>query len=186
MATKTVKVSDLTANEIPEEQQDVRLIVEHPDFDEPIGLEVLPQEIEGQLPQTQEYVAFSYGTTQTQRYLMPREEFNRLFPNGNADAILQRVHAEQEELRQQTAQRGRRRQQTRGTRPRVDYTSPEHAGEPHRGTISEAEAEYVQNNLAEVNRRRREQGYPELDPTNPRTAARYGFPPPGADEPDEV
>ena len=100
MGTRLFKVSDISGQIVDDEAQLTQLIVEeHPDFDEAIGLEVLPQEIEAQLPQAQEYVAFSYGT-QSQRYLLPREEFNQLFPNGNADAILQRVHAEQEELRQ--------------------------------------------------------------------------------------
>jgi len=34
----------------------------------------------------------------------------------------------------------------------------------------------MSTNLDEVNRRRREQGHAELDPTELRTAARYGFP----------
>src|SRR3712207_7701375 len=57
---------------------------------------------------------------------------------------------------------------------RRDFTSPEHAGEPHRGRITDAEKEYVRNNLAEVNRRLREKGMREIDPNDPEMAERYG------------
>ena len=70
--------------------------------------------------------------------------------------------------------RGRRRQ-TGERRARVDYTSPEHAGEPHRGTISEAEKAYVRDHLDEVNERLRGQGIREIDPTDPELAERYGL-----------
>ena len=49
---------------------------------------------------------------------------------------------------------------------------------PHRGTISEAEKEYVRNHLDEVNRRRKEQGHAPIDPADPRDAAKYSFEPP--------
>lgn len=182
MGTRLFKVSDISGQVVEEETQLTRLIVEeHPNFSESIGLEVLPEEIESQLPEQQEYVAFSYtfaGATEPQRFVLPLEEFNRLFPNANGDAILQRVHQEQQQAQEIAAKQGRGRRQPTGTRPRVDYSSAAHAGEPHRGTISEAEKEYVRNNLAEVNARLRANDQREIDPNDPEMAERYGLTPP--------
>jgi hypothetical protein len=59
-----------------------------------------------------------------------------------------------------------------------NYSSPEYAGLPHRGRVTDAEREYVRNNLEEVNRRRVEAGHDPIDPTDPRQAERYGLPTP--------
>jgi hypothetical protein len=66
---------------------------------------------------------------------------------------------------------------------RVDYASPEHAGMPHRGRITDAEKRYVQNNLDEVNKRRERAGHDPIDPTDPKMAEKYGL---SAQQPDAV
>jgi hypothetical protein len=58
---------------------------------------------------------------------------------------------------------------------RTNYASPEHAGEPHRGRITEAEKEYVRANLAEVNARLAAKGLRTIDPANREHAERYGL-----------
>ena len=45
MARVEIRVSDLTRQPIEDEEQAARLIVEQPDYPEPIGLDVLPDEI---------------------------------------------------------------------------------------------------------------------------------------------
>ena len=181
MGSVLFKVSDLTGEIIEDETQLTRLVVEsHPDYAESITLEVLPEEVEGQLPEQSEFVAFSYFPTndpEPRRFIMPIAEFHALFPRGNADETLARALSEQQE-QAQPQQRGGRRRQTSGRRPRVDYTSPEHAGEPHRGTISEAERIYVHDHLDEVNERLRQKGMREIDPTDLTMIERYGFTPP--------
>lgn len=188
MGTRLFKVSDISGRVVEDEAQLTQIIVQHhPNFDEPIGLEVLPEELEGQLPETeeQEYVIFSYtpaGATEGERYLLPLPEFNRLFPNDNATAVLERVYAEQQEAKQLARGRGRSRTQPGQRRQRVDYSSPEHAGEPHRGIISEAEKTYVRDHIDKVNERLRRQGLREIDPANPEMAERYGLPPTAHDD----
>jgi hypothetical protein len=49
------------------------------------------------------------------------------------------------------------------------------AGEPHRGRITDAEKEYVRNNLAQVNARLERDGYRTIDPEDPDMAERYGL-----------
>jgi hypothetical protein len=91
--------------------------------------------------------------------------------------VLQNALREQQE--QDGRQRGRRgtRRGTGQRRQRRDFASPEHAGEPHRGRITDAEKEYVRNNLDEVNRRLRDKGMREIDPSDPEMAERYGLTP---------
>jgi hypothetical protein len=75
---------------------------------------------------------------------------------------------------EETRRRGRRKSGRGGERrPRVDYTSPEHAGEPHRGRIPDEEKQYVRENLDSVDARLREQGMREIDPSDPQMAERY-------------
>ena len=75
---------------------------------------------------------------------------------------------------EETRRRGRRRRGRGGERrPRVDYTSPEHAREPHRGRIPDEEKQYVRENLDSVDARLREQGMREIDPSDPQMAERY-------------
>lgn len=175
MGNVLFKVSDLTGEIVQPEQeaQLTHLVVEqHPDYEEAITLEVLPEDIEGQLPEPTELVLISYND---QQYLIPVDQFELLFRKQDATAVLERALAAQQEERK--GRRGGRRRQEAGTRerrPRIDYTSPEHAGEPHRGTISEAEKAYVRDHLDEVNARLREQGLREIVPDDPEMAERYG------------
>src|SRR4051812_15088397 len=184
MARVTVKVSDLTGNQIPDEQSEARLVVEHPDFPEPIGLDVLPDEVLPLLTdENSRFVIVSMSDPESpnpQRYVLSLADFNQLFQRENMYDVLQRaLESQQEEREAETPRRGRGRKAVSETpRPRVDYSSAVHAGEPHRGTISEGEKEFVRKNLDEVNRRLREQGQREIDPNDPRMAVRYGFPPP--------
>src|SRR5947209_6632320 len=184
MARVTVRVSDLSGNQIPDEQASARLVVEHPDFPEPIGLDVLSDEVQPLLTdENSRFVIVSMSDPEEpnpQRYVLSLADFNQLFQREDMYNVLQRVlESQQAEREAETPRRGRgRRAAPSGTRERVDYTSPDHAGEPHRGMVSDGEKEYVRNNLGVVNNRLREQGYREIDPSDPRMAARYGFPPP--------
>jgi hypothetical protein len=170
-----VKVSDLSG-EIIDPSKLTRLVIEeHPDFPEPITLEVLPEEIETNLPEQEPYVLFSYqfaGQRRPQRYVMPVAEFNRLFrEEEDPSEVLRNALREQRRRRREGGAEAPRPER----RERVDYASPEHAGEPHRGLISEAERAYVREHLEEVNARLREQGMREIDPTDPGMAERYGL-----------
>jgi hypothetical protein len=187
MARVTVRVSDLSGTQIPDEQSGARLIVEHPDFSEPIGLDVLAEEVQPHLSEeNSRFVVLSMAEAENpnqQRYVMSLKDFERLFQTGDSTSVLQSAaETQQQEREAEISSRGSRKRAatsgTTGSRERIDYSSPEHAGKPHRGTISESEKEYVRNNLEEVNWRNREQGQPEIDPSDPRMAARYGFEPP--------
>ena len=57
---------------------------------------------------------------------------------------------------------------------RINYASPEHAGNPHRGRVTEAEREYVRTHLGEVNARLQAQGLRTIDPADSKMQERYG------------
>src|SRR3954469_24661243 len=171
MVRVTVKVSDLTGNQIPDEQSAARLLVEHPDFPEPIGLDVLPDEVLPLLTdENSRFVIVSMSDPESpnsERYVLSLADFNQLFQREDMYNVLQRALESQQE-EDATSRRGRGRKAASETpRPRVDYSSGAHAGEPHRGTVSEGEKEFVRKNLDEVNRRLREQGQREIDPNDP-------------------
>ena len=183
MATKTIKVSDLSGEEIRNEEQLARLVIEeHPDITESVTLEVLASEVESQLPEEQNYVRGTYYPSPEsggviRSFIMPVEDFNNLSQREDMATVLQNAQSQQQE--QDGRRRGRRgtRRGTGQRRQRRDFASPEHAGEPHRGRITDAEKAYVQNNLDEVNRRLRDKGMREIDPSDPEMAERYGLTP---------
>ncbi len=184
MARITVHVSDLTGQEITEDEQVAHLVVEHhPNFDEPITLEAKPEEIDLDAIHAQDFVVLSYyapGDRNPQPLFLHLDDFNDLFKQESLtpDEALERARTAQAEERPTTRRRGGRRGGSRQggqTRERIDYSSPEHAGEPHPGRITDAEKAYVRDHLDEVNERLRTQGRREIDPNDPMMAERYGL-----------
>ena len=57
----------------------------------------------------------------------------------------------------------------------INYDTLEHAGEPHKGRITEAERELVRDHLEAINDRLVTQGLRTIDPGDPEHAARYGL-----------
>jgi hypothetical protein len=183
MATKTIKVSDLSGEDIRNEDRLARLVVEeHPDITDSVTLEVLPKEVERALPEEQNYVRFTYfPPTESggapQSFIMAVSDFNNLSQKEDMATVLQNALREQQEQagRRRGRRGGRRAAAGQQRRQRKDFTSPEHAGEPHRGRITDAEKAYVRDNLREVNARLDREGYRTIDPNDPEMAERYGL-----------
>jgi hypothetical protein len=187
MARVEIRVSDLSREPIREETQAVRLIVEHPLYPEPVGLDVLAEEVAPHLTEeSSQFVVVSLEEPDNptpQRYVMALETFNSLFVRADAETALADAYSQQQEAQRNRRRGGRRtggrRQQAEPRqRERVDYATPEHAGEPHRGTVSDAEKDYVRQHLEEVNARLREKGMREINPNDSDMAARYRLDPP--------
>jgi hypothetical protein len=173
VAVKQVRVSDLSGRQATEEQF-VKLIVhEHPQYQGPITLDVLPEEL-GELPDSDQYVSIEViqpGERSGQRALLSVERFNQLAAGGDMNAILMNAAATQQP--QRPAQPRRRSRAARdgqvARRGKVEW------GLPHRGRISPEEAAYVREHLDEVQKLRSERGVPLIDPADPRTRERYGL-----------
>jgi hypothetical protein len=156
------------------EEQFAKLIVhEHPKYQGPITLDVLPEEL-GELPDSEQYVSIEViqpGERSGQRALLSVDRFNKLAAGGDMNAVLMNAVAEQQPQRPaQPRRRGRGIKDGRGTaKHTVEW------GLPHRGRISPEEAAWVREHLDEVQQLRAQRGVPLLDPADPRTKERYGL-----------
>jgi hypothetical protein len=173
VAVKQVRVSDLSGQQATEEQFAKLIVHEHPQYQGPITLDVLAEEL-GELPKSEQYVSIEVigpGERSGQRALLSVDRFNKLASSGDMNAVLMNAVANQQP--QRPVQRRRR---GRGGR---NGQSPEKRkvewGLPHRGRISPEEAAYVRAHLDEVQKLRSERGVPLLDPADSRTKDRYGL-----------
>jgi hypothetical protein len=175
VAVKHVRVSDLSGQQATEEQFAKLIVHEHPQYQGPITLDVLPEEI-GELPESEQYVSIEViqpGERSGQRALLSVDRFNKLAAGGDMNAILMNAVAEQQPQR---PPQPRRRGRGRGTRDgQVTAKRKVEWGLPHRGRISPEEATYVREHLDEVQKLRSARGMPLIDPADPRTKERYGL-----------
>ena len=176
MAVKQVRVSDLSGQQAGEEQFAKLILHEHPQYQGPITLDVLPEEL-GELPESDQYVSIEViqpGERSGQRALLSVDRFNKLAAGGDMNAILMNAVVTQQP--QRPAQ-PRRRGRGRGSREDGQATGRGKVewGLPHRGRISPDEAAWVREHLDEVQALRAARGMPLLDPADPRTKERYGL-----------
>jgi hypothetical protein len=175
VAVKQVRVSDLSGRQATEEQFAKLIVHEHPQYQGPITLDVLPEEL-GELPESEQYVSIEViqpGERSGQRALLSVDRFNRLAASGDMHAVLMNAVADQQPQHPaQLRRRGRGRRTRDGQAPakrKVEW------GLPHRGRISPEEAAWVREHLDEVQALRSERGVPLLDPADPKTKERYGL-----------
>jgi hypothetical protein len=173
VAVKQVRVSDLSGRQATEEQFAKLIVHEHPQYQGPITLDVLPEEI-GELPESEQYVSIEViqpGERSGQRALLSVDRFNQLAGGRDMNSILMDAVAAQQP--QRSAQPRRRSRAGRdgqaSGRGNVEW------GLPHRGRISPEEAAWVREHLDEVQQLRAARGVPLLDPADPRTKERYGL-----------
>jgi hypothetical protein len=181
VAVKQVRVSDLSGRQATEEQFAKLIVHEHPQYQGPITLDVLPEEL-GELPDSDQYVSIEViqpGERSGQRALLSVDRFNQLAVGGDMNAILINAAADQQPQRPAAARRRGRGRETRGGQTRGGQARGVRGtvewGLPHRGRISPEEAAYVREHLDEVQQLRSARGVPLLDPADPRTKERYGL-----------
>jgi hypothetical protein len=173
VAVKQVRVSDLSGQQAGEDQFAKLIVYEHPQYQGPITLDVLPEEI-GELPDSEQYVSIEViqpGERSGQRALLSVDRFNKLAASGDMNSILMNAAAERQPQRPPQARR-------RGRGPRKGQATAKRTvewGLPHRGRISPEEAAYVREHLDEVQKLRSERGLPLIDPADPKTQERYGL-----------
>jgi hypothetical protein len=176
VAVKTIRVSDLSGKEVDEEKLAKLVIHEHPQYQGPIILDVLPEEV-GELPESDSYVRIEViqpGDRSGQKAIISLDRFNNLATDMNT-VVMNAVASQAEPATEEPRRRTRRSGSGTPTRGKTNYASLEHAGEPHRGRITEAEKELVRKNLDQINRRLRDSGMREIDPTDATMRDRYGL-----------
>lgn len=173
MAYKQLIVSDMSEAEI-EAGQHAQLTVEVDGLG-PRLLDVTAEEA-GKLADlairpVQVTIEWPDATTRT--IVLDAQRFADAFREFDVEQVLQT--ARQPVIEPQNGSERPSKQQGKPPRGRVDYASMEHAGEVHRGRVTEAEAEIVRNNLEAVNARLTSQGRPVIDSEDPVMKKRYGF-----------
>jgi hypothetical protein len=179
LAVKVVHVSDLSGKQAQESELGRLVVLEHPDFAHgPVTLEVLPDEV-ASLKAAEQFVHLEYhppGARRPERLTVSLEQFNALAEAGDMNQIVQQAIGEQQERRGRGQAAGSdRRRGTSRARAKANYATLEHAGEPHRGRITDAEKELVRKHLDQINRRLRDQGLRQIDPNDPLMRERYGL-----------
>jgi hypothetical protein len=175
MAEKIVHYSDLSGVPAEEAGELIPVVVlEHPDIEAPVRLEVTPGELEQigkfAMASTVQIQTEKSGDEEQSRFVLTATNFGKLVVGRTVAEVL--ADAKPAE----PAKPGRRsHNKTADGRPLVNYNESEHAGLPHYGRIGKVEAEYVRTNLELVNERRVAAGHPPIDPANPDDAKRYGF-----------
>jgi len=167
-----IKASDLSAQPIPEEQL-AQAQVDHPDYAER-RLDITAEEADriGELAIKEPVVVLvrklADGEPQEpHRYIMTKANFGKLVTRATVDVVMHDAKIVAED----PVTRGR------GNGDRVDYSTLENAGRPHKGKVSPEEAEAVRLNLEAVNERLAAAGERTIDPADPAMMKRYGFEP---------
>jgi hypothetical protein len=180
VAVKVVHVSDVSDRQGSEDELGTLEVLEHPAVGEPARLEIFPEEFE-RLQGAERVVRLRWtppGGRRAQELTVLQEQFDGLAEGGDMRSILlQAITAEHERRGREQVPSSRRRG---SGRRKVDYGTLEHAGEPHRGRITEAEKQIVREHFDEVNKRLSEQGLRMINPADPDMQKRYGLSEPAA------
>jgi hypothetical protein len=159
MAVKVVHVSDVSGKEADEQSLGRLVVHEHPEYaDLPVTLEVLPEEIES-LQGASRFVTVEWiapGARKGERIVVSLDDFNLLAGAGVMESAVQDALIAKHRNRPRSGAGGG-------------------GGEPHRGRITEAEKELVRKNLDQINRRLRDAGQREIDPSDQAMRDRYGL-----------
>ena len=156
------------------------MVHEHPEYaDLPVTLEVLPEEVES-LQGASRFVTVEWiapGARRGERMVVSLDDFNLLAGAGVMESAVQDalIAKHRNRPRSSGAGGGGSASGGRSGRGKVNYATLEHAGEPHRGRITEAEKELVRKNLDQVNKRLRDAGQREIDPSDQAMRDRYGL-----------
>lgn len=187
MAKKIMVVSDLTGQPIDDDADHVTIVLhEHPTLEHPVQLDASADEVKGLEGSSKDFVlleVLSDGGDKRERLVLELQDFEALIKSGDPQEVLENAERYGLPQREVVQEEPKRRGRPRGSggadahpkADKIDYKTLEHAGNPHRGRTTEEEANIVRNNLDVVNRRRVEQGYPAIDPQDPKDAKRYGF-----------
>lgn len=170
MGQKTVRFSDLSGQLIMHDDALARIVVqEHPELgDGPVEIEVLTEEaetIEDGALRVAVVDLYLPDDIEPRRIVMEADAFDKLATQSSMAELLTAARPVRRSTR--TAASG----SSRGDR--LDYTTREHAGKPHKGKITDTEKQLVQDNLDEINERLTAQGLRTISLTDADHVERY-------------
>ena len=172
MGQKTVRFSDLSGQLITHDDALARIVVhEHPELvDGPVEIEALTDEAEA-IEQAALRVAvvdlYLPDDLEPRRIVMEADAFDKLATENPMDQLL---------IAARPVRRGPRTSAGNGSRgDRVDYSTFDHAGKPHKGKVTDTEKQLVRDHLDEINQRLAGQGIRTISLADPDHVERYGL-----------
>jgi hypothetical protein len=169
---KTVRFSDLSGEIITRDDAVARIVIhDHPGLgDGPVEIEAIADEaraIEKAAVQVAVVELHFAGEEEPRRVAMDLTAFDKLATDKPMSELLA------------AARPARRTARTGAPAPargdRTNYASLEHAGQPHKGKITDAERQLVREHFDEVNDRLVAQGLRTISLTDPEHVDRYGL-----------
>jgi hypothetical protein len=173
MAQRMVRFSDLTNEIIEDDDTVVRIVIEqHPALGNgPVEIEVAQDEAETIRKGALSVVSlklYQDDGSEPEAVTMEIEAFNNLAGGVDMADVIRRA-------KPAYPQRKPARPAPVPAVDKLDYSTLEHAGKPHRGKTTEAEKETVRNNLTAINDRLKRDGIRIIDLTNEEHVTRYGL-----------
>jgi hypothetical protein len=173
MGQKTVRFSDLSGQLITRDDALARIVIQdHPELGDggPVEVEALADEA-----LALEKVSMNVAVLEL--YLPGEEEPRRVVVDADAFSQASTERPVGELLvGARPAKKARAKSGTSAPKTdRVDYSTLEHAGKPHRGKATDAEKALVQENLDEINEQLAEQGLRTISLDDPEHVERYGL-----------
>jgi hypothetical protein len=172
MGQKTVRFSDLSGQLITHDDALARIVVhEHPELvDGPVEIEAMTDEAEA-IEQAALRVAvvdlYLPEDLEPRRIVMEADAFDKLATDNPMDQLL---------IAARPVRRSTKTSVTGGSRgDRVDYSTLEHAGKPHKGKVTDVEKQLVRDHLDEINQRLAGQGIRTISAADPDQVERYGL-----------
>jgi hypothetical protein len=169
---KTVRFSDLSGEIIIRDDAVARIVVhEHPELgDGPVEIEALTDEataIEKAALRVAVVDLFLAGDEEPRRVAMDADSFDKLATDRPMGEILVAARPARRSSRASAAGPARG--------DRTNYADPAHAGQPHKGRITDAEKQLVQESFDEINARLAGQGIRTISLADPEHVERYGL-----------
>ena len=181
MGQKTVRFSDLSGQLITEEDTLARIVVlEHPELgDSPVEFEALSDEasaIEKAALRVAVLELYLAGEEEPRRVTVDLDAFDGMATDTAMSELLITARPARKTSRSAaaTSTRGSRATSS-GATSKVNYSTLEHAGEPHKGKITDTERQLVREHLEEINDRLVNQGLRTISLADPEHVERYGL-----------
>ena len=172
MGQKTVRFSDLSGQLIMHDDALARIVVhEHPELgDVPVEIEALTEEaetIEDAALRVAVIDLYLPDDIEPRRIVMEADAFDKLATQSSMAELLTAARP---------VRRSTKASAGGGARgDRLDYTTLEHAGKPHKGKITDTEKQLVHDYLDEINERLAGQGLRTISLSEPEHVERYGL-----------
>jgi hypothetical protein len=165
---KVVKFSDLTGKIVADDELVRLVVIQHPDLEDgPVEIEAAPAELEAVQQHVADVVTFEMHTAgqPARTVVMDVDAFNKLATDSPMAVVLKSAP--------KSYAKPARAKPT--GEPRINYSSLDHAGKPHKGKITDAEKQIVRDHLDAVNERLQRDGLRTISLDDPDHVSRYGL-----------